>query len=89
MQYEIVIKVITYQHYSDYLSDENVLSCLCETLSMANLVLGKKTSSSFLVFHLVCSPRSFGLFIPTTTANDLRLRRISIADFIHYILFLS
>ena len=26
-----------------------------------------------------------GVFIPATTANDLRLRRISIQDFIHYI----
>ena len=28
-------------------------------------------------------------FIPATTANDLQLRRISIPDFIHYILILS
>ena len=28
-------------------------------------------------------------FIPTTPANDLRLRRISIPDLIHYIIFLS
>ena len=28
-------------------------------------------------------------FIPATTANDLRLRRISIPDLIHYIIFLS
>ena len=28
---------------------------------------------------------SFGFLIPATTANDLRLRRISIPDFIHYI----
>ena len=27
-------------------------------------------------------------FIPATTANDLRLRRISIPDLIHYIIFL-
>ena len=30
-----------------------------------------------------------GFFIPTTTANDLRLRRISIPDLIYYIIFLS
>ena len=30
---------------------------------------------------------SFGFFIPATTANDLRLRRISIQDLIHYICF--
>ena len=30
-----------------------------------------------------------GFFIPATTANDLRLRRISIPDLIHYIIFLS
>ena len=32
---------------------------------------------------------SFGFVIPATTANDLRLRRISIPDIIHYIIFLS
>ena len=31
----------------------------------------------------------FVFFIPITTANDLRLRRISIPDLIHYIIFLS
>ena len=31
---------------------------------------------------------SFSFFIPATTANDLRLGRISIPDFIHYIYFL-
>ena len=30
-----------------------------------------------------------GFFIPETTANDLRLRTISIPDLIHYIIFLS
>ena len=30
-----------------------------------------------------------GFFIPATTAKDLRLRRISIPDLIHYIIFLS
>ena len=32
---------------------------------------------------------SFVFFIPATTANDLRLQRISIPDIIHYIIFLS
>ena len=32
---------------------------------------------------------SFGFFIPTTTANDLRLWRISIPDLVHCIIFLS
>ena len=32
---------------------------------------------------------SFGFFIPATTVNDLRLRRISIPDLIHNIIFLS
>ena len=32
---------------------------------------------------------SFGFFIPATTANNLRLRRISIPDIIHYSIFLS
>ena len=37
----------------------------------------------------VGSAWSFGFFIPATTANDLRLRKISISDRIHYIIFLS
>ena len=41
----------------------------------------------FLAFDFVGSARSFGFFIPATTANDLRIRRISIPDFIHYIYF--
>ena len=40
----------------------------------------------FLVFEYCWSAWSFGFFIPATTANDLRLQRISIPDFIHYIL---
>ena len=31
---------------------------------------------------------SIRFFIPATTANDLRLRRVSIPDLIHYIYFL-
>ena len=30
-----------------------------------------------------------GFFIPATTANDLRLRRISIPERVHYIIVLS
>ena len=37
----------------------------------------------------VGSEWSFGFFIPATTANDLRLRRISIPNLIHYIILLS
>ena len=37
----------------------------------------------------VGSTCSFVFFIPATTANDLGLRRISIPDLIHYIIFLS
>ena len=83
MQYEIVIKVITYLHSSDILSYENVLSCLCETLSMAKLVLGKKTSSSFLAFDFVCSARSF-VFFPSPPQQPMTsdVEGFSIADFI-------
>ena len=44
--------------------------------------------SYFFIFQrstFVASAWSFGFFIPATTANDLRLRRISITDLIHYI----
>ena len=42
----------------------------------------------FLAFDFVGSAWSFVLFIPATTANDLRLRRISIPDFIYYMFVL-
>ena len=45
--------------------------------------------SFFSVFYrstFVGSAWSSGFFFPATTANDLRLRRISIPDFIHFIL---
>ena len=43
----------------------------------------------FLAIDFVSSAWSIGFFIPATTANDLRLRKISIPDLIHYIIFLS
>ena len=60
-------------------------------------------SASSLVYELICISILFyflsfdfcrfcviiRFFFPATTANDLRLRRISIPDFIHYIIFLS
>ena len=45
---------------------------------------------SILFFNrstFVGSAWSFGFYIPATTANDLRFRRISIPDLIHYIYF--
>ena len=44
----------------------------------------------FSVRHFVGSAWSFGFFIPTTTANDLRLRRIFYPRFypLHYFLIL-
>ena len=45
---------------------------------------------SFIIFSVrLLSFWSFVFYIPATTANDLRLRRISIPDLIHYIIFLS
>ena len=44
---------------------------------------------NFLAIDFVSSAWSIGFFIPATTANDLRLRKISIPDLIHYIIFLS
>ena len=55
----------------------------------------KKIKCSLLIFYFfkrstfVGSAWSFSFFIPATMANDLRLRRISIPDFIHYIFCLS
>jgi len=43
----------------------------------------------FQLSTFVGSAWSFVFFIPATTANDLRLRRISIPNFIHYIFVLS
>ena len=39
----------------------------------------------FFSIRLLSVLRDHSFFIPPTTANDLRLRRISIQDFIHYI----
>jgi len=48
--------------------------------------LAKVTLYFFLAFDLCWFCVIIrGFFIPATTANDLRLRRISIPDFIHYI----
>ena len=51
---------------------------------------GRLMTMMMIIFHkkhstFVGSAWSFVFFIPATTANDLRLRRISIPDFIHYI----
>ena len=45
------------------------------------------TNISFFSVRLLSVLRGHSLFIPATTANDLRLRRISIQYFIHYIYF--
>jgi len=42
----------------------------------------------FLAFDICRFCVVIRFFLPTTTANDLRLRRISIADLIHYIIIL-
>ena len=39
----------------------------------------------FLAFNFLSVLRDHSFFIPGTTVNDLRLRRISIPDVIHYI----
>ena len=44
-------------------------------------------SSFFLAFDFCQFCVVIRFLIPATTANDLRLRRISIPDFIHYIIF--
>ena len=55
----------------------------------------KKTypTVSFCLFFerstFVGSASSFDFFIPATTANDLRLRSISMPDIIHYSILLS
>ena len=42
-------------------------------------------SCIFIAFEFVGSVSSYVIVIPATTANDLRLRRISIQDYIHYL----
>ena len=44
---------------------------------------------SFLAFHFCRFCVVIHFFIPTLTANDLRLQRISIPDFIDYIFIIS
>ena len=46
-------------------------------------------SNFFLVFDFGRFCVVIRFFIPATTANDLRLKRISIPDLIYYIIFLS
>ena len=53
------------------------------------IVYSQLFSSFFKRSTFVGFAWSFVFFIPGTTANDLRLRRISIPDFILYIIFLS
>ena len=59
-------------------------------------ILGENTAyyyncfGVFLVIDFLSVLRGYSFFsIPATTANDIRLRRISIPDLIHYIIFLS
>ena len=62
--------------------DIKKVSILC-----GKLVWLLTTSFFFSRSTFVGSAWSFGLFIPATTANDLRLWRISIPDVIHYVYF--
>ena len=55
-------------------------------MDLSNLSEFKKNKNSVRLF--VGSAWSFGFFIPATTANDLRLRRISISYSSHYFLIL-
>ena len=71
--------------------DEQVLKqlqflVLVEIVTSANYI---QFFSFFSVRLFVGSAWSFGFFISATTANALRLRRISKPDLIHYIIFLS
>ena len=61
-------------------------------IQMYILMTTTMTSAIEIIFYrstFVGSAWSFGFFISATTANNLRLRRISIPDLIHYIIFLS
>jgi len=44
-----------------------------------------EVGGGFLAFNFLSVLRDHSFFIPATTVNDLRLRRISIPVFIHYI----
>ena len=74
-------------------SVETLTFDLQNVFSWCNLNKMSLNVSFFLYFFqrstFVGSAWSFGFFIPATTVNDLRLRRISISDLIHYIIFLS
>ena len=57
-------------------------------MSWARTSIWSHIGELFLAFDFLSVLRgSFVFFIPATTANDLRLRRISIQDLIHYICF--
>ena len=57
-------------------------------MSWARTSIWSHIGELFLAFDFLSVLRgSFDFFISATTANDLRLRRISIQDLIHYICF--
>ena len=84
-----VVSIFT-QSYSYHMY---TVQCCHGYSGVFNTYYSMSNSASLFVFFqrstFVGSAWSFYLFIPATTANDLRLRRISIPDLIHYIIFLS
>ena len=66
-------------------SVENLLRLISGDLQTSNWA--GKLVLFFLAFDFCRFCVVIWFFIPATTANDLRLRRISIPDFIHYIYF--
>ena len=57
----------------------------CTRYSLSSVV----SLSVWLLLVLQSVPRGKSFFIPATTANDFRIRWISIPDFIHYIFIVS
>ena len=69
----------------------NVSICNCSKVQLIRPPSRVRLNLFYKRSTFVSSAWSFGFFIPATTANDLRLRKISIhvPDLIHYILFVS
>ena len=61
-----------------------------QRLHFLKVVICQSNIDAFFSVPLLSVLRDYSFFfIPATTVNDLRLRRISVPDFTHYIIFLS
>ena len=96
LRYRILLELILNTNQYIKMTTQLGFFFLCDVLICMDLSLGM-LSTSFLCFvclffsvQLLSALRGHSVFSsPTTTANDLRLWRISIPDLIHYITFLT